>query len=237
MMAGESLGTSCIPCTCTCIYTCIYTCTYTCISTSADVTTPFVQDLASHLFGNPHSQHGWSGNEGSAQAVAEARHLTLQMCNAPLGEYECVFTSGATGALHSADPFLIIATMLIRILGHERFVSWSELLLNVDLKGPVWTLIHCAAKLHGLQLSKHITMWQSSFFEWFMEYAYHDFADELDLFVEAVFGKKGSQSFAKFEAHQTQSQRHSMAKRFTASHTTAEASQLIAEAFIWQESS
>ncbi|KAL0025505.1 hypothetical protein WJX77_007273 [Trebouxia sp. C0004] len=59
----------------------------------------FQQDLASHLFGNPHSQHGWSGNEGSAQAVAEARQLTLQMCNAPLGEYECVFTSGATGAL------------------------------------------------------------------------------------------------------------------------------------------
>ena len=59
-----------------------------------------VQDLTSHLFGNPHSQHGWSGNEGSAQAVAEARQLTLQMCNAPLGEYECIFTSGATGAQH-----------------------------------------------------------------------------------------------------------------------------------------
>ena len=77
----------------------------------------FVQDLASNLFGNPHSQHGWSGNEGSAQAVAEARQLTLQMCNAPLGEYECVFTSGATGvfisgatgALHSPDHSPIIA--------------------------------------------------------------------------------------------------------------------------------
>lgn len=56
-----------------------------------------VQDLESHLFGNPHSQHGWSGNEGSATAVAEARRLTLQMCNAPVGDYECIFTSGATG--------------------------------------------------------------------------------------------------------------------------------------------
>ena len=55
------------------------------------------QDLESHLFGNPHSQHGWSGNIGSAAAVAEARQLTLKMCNAPLGEYECVFTAGATG--------------------------------------------------------------------------------------------------------------------------------------------
>ncbi|DBA68898.1 TPA: hypothetical protein ACH3X2_001175 [Trebouxia sp. C0005] len=44
----------------------------------------FRQDLASHLFGNPHSQHGWSGNEGSAQAVAEARQLTLQMCTCPM---------------------------------------------------------------------------------------------------------------------------------------------------------
>ena len=59
-----------------------------------------VQDLVSHLFGNPHSQHGWSGNEGSAQAVTETRQLTLHMCNAPLGEYECIFTSGATGAPH-----------------------------------------------------------------------------------------------------------------------------------------
>ena len=55
------------------------------------------QDLESHLFGNPHSQHGWSGNVGSAAAVAEARQLTLEMCHAPLGEYECVFTAGATG--------------------------------------------------------------------------------------------------------------------------------------------
>lgn len=143
MTAGESLGT-CIPCTCTCIYTliqtCIYTCIctriYTCISTSADETTPFVQDLASHLFGNPHSQHGWSGSEGSAQAVAEARQLTLQMCNAPLGEYECVFTSGATGALHSADCSPNIAIMLIRILSHEQFESWSEFLLTVGITGP-----------------------------------------------------------------------------------------------------
>lgn len=62
-----------------------------------------VQDLESHLFGNPHSQHGWSGNVGSAAAVAEARQLTLKMCNAPLGEYECVFTAGATGK-HSSFP-------------------------------------------------------------------------------------------------------------------------------------
>jgi hypothetical protein len=112
----------------------IYTHIYMHIHISRRDNSPFVQDLASHLFGNPHSQHGWSGNEGSAQAVAEARQLTLQMCNAPLGEYECVFTSGATGALHSADHSPNIAIMLIRILSHERFESWSEFLLTVGFK-------------------------------------------------------------------------------------------------------
>lgn len=81
-----------------------------------------MQDLESHLFGNPHSQHGWSGNEGSATAVAEARQLTLQMCNAPIGEYECVFTSGATGdttmsvsitqSIDSSMSYLIVVTAL-----------------------------------------------------------------------------------------------------------------------------
>ena len=78
-----------------------------------------VQDLASHLFGNPHSQHGWSGNEGSAQAVAEARQLTLQMCNAPLGEYECIFTSGATGAQHGRARSRQIQQLRTTILTHN----------------------------------------------------------------------------------------------------------------------
>lgn len=68
-----------------------------------------VQDLESHLFGNPHSQHGWSGNEGSATAVAEARQLTLDMCNAPLGQYECIFTSGATGQQTSTAPPAVLS--------------------------------------------------------------------------------------------------------------------------------
>lgn len=44
---------------------------------------------------------------GSAAAVAEARRLTLQMCNAPLGEYECVFTAGATGTFEPLVCLLI----------------------------------------------------------------------------------------------------------------------------------
>ena len=50
-------------------------------------------------------------------------------------------------------------------------------------------------------LIKHITMWKSSFFTRCMECAYYDLAEALDLFVEALFGKKGSQSFAKLQGH------------------------------------
>jgi len=136
------------------IYTHIYIYIYMHIHISRRDNSPFVQDLASHLFGNPHSQHGWSGNEGSAQAVAEARQLTLQMCNAPLGEYECVFTPGATGALHSADHAPNIAIMLIRILSHERFESWSEFLLTVGLKGASKVQIVVLQLLLGYQVQR-----------------------------------------------------------------------------------
>ena len=93
-----------------------------------------VQDLESHLFGNPHSQHGWSGNVGSAAAVAEARQLTLQMCNAPLGQYECVFTSGTTGE-HSLTHSQCLDRILTR---HMQIVSrlvcfWANLHYIKDL--------------------------------------------------------------------------------------------------------
>ena len=57
-----------------------------------------MQDLKSHVYGNPHSLHGQMlGEVGSTSAEADARRLTLDMCNAPPGEYVCIFTSGATG--------------------------------------------------------------------------------------------------------------------------------------------
>ena len=60
-----------------------------------------VQDMQSHVYGNPHSLQSWAPMEGSAQAVAEARRLTLEMCNASAADYECIFTSGATGVFFS----------------------------------------------------------------------------------------------------------------------------------------
>ena len=58
------------------------------------------QDLCGDLVSNPHSQPAGGAEDpdglGSA-AAAEARAATLALCNAPPGEYVCVFTSGATG--------------------------------------------------------------------------------------------------------------------------------------------
>ncbi len=60
------------------------------------------QELTAGVYGNPHSQHGLLEGQGSAAAEAEARALTLAMVNASPSDYECVFTSGATGTFFLA---------------------------------------------------------------------------------------------------------------------------------------
>ncbi len=52
--------------------------------------------MAGSVLGNPHSK--WGGPAGYSALDAAARQATLDMCGALPGEYECVFTSGATGA-------------------------------------------------------------------------------------------------------------------------------------------
>lgn len=54
-----------------------------------------LQAFKTGVFGNPHSQH--NGLLDAAATEDEARKLTLGMCNASAAEYECIFTSGATG--------------------------------------------------------------------------------------------------------------------------------------------
>ena len=57
------------------------------------------QDLQGKLYTNPHSGHAaWGSDISAVDCEAEARALTLAMCHAPAEDYECVFTSGATGA-------------------------------------------------------------------------------------------------------------------------------------------
>lgn len=66
------------------------------------------------MMGNPHS--GWGGPAGYAAAAAEARAATLALCNASSADYECIFTSGATGkaaALREALVALAYVSLLL----------------------------------------------------------------------------------------------------------------------------
>ena len=56
-----------------------------------------VQVLSTSTLGNPHSLHG--GTQQGEDAESIGRRLTLDMCNADPKEYDCVFTSGATGKI------------------------------------------------------------------------------------------------------------------------------------------
>ncbi len=58
---------------------------------------PPAQDLAGSVYGNPHTEAGGGGDGSSAAAIEDARAATLAMCRASPADYECVFTSGATG--------------------------------------------------------------------------------------------------------------------------------------------
>ena len=55
------------------------------------------QDMTSHAYGNPHTDAGGGGPAGSDVLIERARNETLAMCNVSPAEYDCVFTSGATG--------------------------------------------------------------------------------------------------------------------------------------------
>lgn len=62
-----------------------------------------MQDLEGKLYTNPHSGHAaWGSDISAMDCEAEARALTLAMCHAKAEDYECIFTSGATGAPEAA---------------------------------------------------------------------------------------------------------------------------------------
>ena len=83
-----------------------------------------LQDLQSHVYGNPHSLHGeLLAERGSSMAEAEARRLTLGMCNAPPGEYVCIFTSGATGML-ACRSCLCVHFAIAHVLSQSAFAHY-----------------------------------------------------------------------------------------------------------------
>ncbi|XP_044962488.1 molybdenum cofactor sulfurase isoform X1 [Hordeum vulgare subsp. vulgare] len=56
-----------------------------------------VKDLASNVYGNPHSQS--DSSMAATDQVTAARHQVLKYFNASPRDYKCIFTSGATAAL------------------------------------------------------------------------------------------------------------------------------------------
>ena len=72
--------------------------------------------------GNPHSGFG-------GEAVHRARALTLALLNAPPGEYRCVFTSGATGALKlvaEAFPWSAGSTFAHTLQNHSSVLGMRQ---------------------------------------------------------------------------------------------------------------
>eukprot|EP00854_Cymbomonas_tetramitiformis_P027745 gene27745-34255_t len=67
-----------------------------------------MNDLSSHLLGNPlnrefrlnlPSDSHNASSTAAANRIEAARAMVLDLCNAPAGEYICIFTSGASAAL------------------------------------------------------------------------------------------------------------------------------------------
>lgn len=87
--------------------------------------------LTTVLLGNPHSHHQPSAV--AMQAIQDTRKAVLDYFNAPEGEYEVIFTSGATAA--------------IRLLEHYQF-DGGEILLTADNHNSVNGLRE-TAKRHG----------------------------------------------------------------------------------------
>ncbi len=72
--------------------------------------------MTSHLYSNPHSQHGLVDAEiGAEKAVRQARQLTLDMCQASAEDYEVIFTSGATGDRVSQNFDTAVSTAPSRV--------------------------------------------------------------------------------------------------------------------------
>jgi len=153
-----------------------------------------------------------------------------------------------------------LPSSLIRTLSHERFESWSELLLTVDLKGSNWTPIHCAAKLQGLQ--PHQAHNKGEIFLLYMVYGvclsrscrgiglvcrgslwqegltiFCKVAGALKLVAEALHGQK-VHKFAHCCGGITVSCRSAhLARQLMIFHSAAGVLKLVAGAFPWQEGS
>ena len=122
-----------------------------------------LQDLAGSLLTNPHSGHAAWGSDASAlEREAEARALTLAMCNAPAEEYECIFTSGATGWLPGRASFTRCISRRFGITLNGKLMSCCSMRENIHADVCTDYDTHAASTKGHATAGMHIMMRQLS---------------------------------------------------------------------------
>ncbi|KAL8469454.1 hypothetical protein ACS0TY_032339 [Phlomoides rotata] len=89
------------------------------------------KDLSSTLYGNPHSQS--NSSLATSDIVGEARRQVLSFFNASPGEYNCIFTSGATSALKLVGetfPWSSKSTYMYTMENHNSVLGIREYALG-----------------------------------------------------------------------------------------------------------
>lgn len=117
-----------------------------------------LQDLSSNLYGNPHSQSDSSMR--SSDAVEHVRQQVLALCNAPLGEYICVFTSGATSALKlvgEAFPWSAESEYWYTVENHNSVLGIREYALDQGVSVTVVDVEPTQSNLSGSELDFSFT--------------------------------------------------------------------------------
>ncbi|CAN6454395.1 unnamed protein product [Victoria cruziana] len=88
-------------------------------------------DLTTKVYGNPHSQSDASME--SLGIIRAARQQVLEFVNAPLKDYRCIFTSGATAALKlvgEAFPWCRDSCFMYTVENHNGVLGMREYALN-----------------------------------------------------------------------------------------------------------
>ncbi|KAK7292490.1 hypothetical protein RIF29_08271 [Crotalaria pallida] len=106
-------------------------------------------DLATNVYGNPHSQS--ESSSATLDILIDARQQVLDYCNASAKDYKCIFTSGATAALKlvgEAFPWSCNNNFMYTMENHNSVLGIREYALDkgataiaVDIEEDVHPLI------------------------------------------------------------------------------------------------
>ncbi|KAG2679697.1 hypothetical protein I3760_11G063500 [Carya illinoinensis] len=118
------------------------------------------KDLATNVYGNPHSQS--DSSYATCDIVREARQQVLDYFNASPKEYKCIFTSGATAALKlvgEAFPWSDQSCFMYTMENHNSVLGIREYALSqgsaafaIDIEE---SLDHSRGNLMSVKVSQH----------------------------------------------------------------------------------